>query len=219
MFLINALYFNGIWKYEFDEKQTQKQTFYKEDGTTVMADMMSQTCISGYYKDEHLELTTLNYGEDIFSMIFVLPNPNATFDAVLNQLAKPDYFENSIREALQPYFEVDLFIPKFKIEYEKTLNGILKELNMNLAFSDFADFSNISDIGVHISTVFQKAYIDVNEKGTEAAAVTSVVFETTSEAPSIPKVIFRADRPFLFAIRENSTGTILFMGKVGNPVN
>ncbi|MDR2651975.1 MAG: serpin family protein [Prevotellaceae bacterium] len=218
MYLMNALYFNGIWSSKFDASQTQKQPFYKEDGTTVTADMMFQNQMLGYYEDEHLALAALNYGNGAFSMIFALPNQDVTFDAMLNQLTQPDYFANSVQTALQPSYDVDLFIPKFKIEFKQDLNTTLMYMGMILPFGN-ADFSGISDIALAISRIFQKAYIDVNEKGTEAAAVTVVSMEVTSALPEPQKVTFRADRPFMFAIRENSTGAILFMGKVGNPVN
>ncbi|MDR1552781.1 MAG: serpin family protein [Prevotellaceae bacterium] len=219
MYLLNALYFKGIWSNKFDANQTQKQSFYKEDGTTVMADMMFQNHTLGYYGDEHLSLTALDYGNGAFSMVFALPYQDVSFDEMLNQLTQPDYFENCIQTGFNNICDVDLFIPKFKIEYKETLNDVLKLMGMELAFSDYADFSGISDISLKISKVLQKAYIDVNEKGTEAAAVTAVGGMATSVPPQPQKVTFRADRPFLFTIRENSTGTILFMGKVGNPVN
>jgi len=107
--------------------------------------------------------------------------------------------------------EVDLFVPKFKIEYETTLNEPLKQMGMEIAFSDSSDFSGISDAPLAISEVKQKTVIEVNEEGTEAAAVTSV-----NVATSLPPT-FRADRPFLFLIQESSSGVILFMGKIGKP--
>jgi len=109
-----------------------------------------------------------------------------------------------------------LSIPVFKIDYDIKLNETLQQLGMGLAFSDFADFSGISDIPLCISFVKQKATVSIDEKGGEAAAVTVVGMKLMSAGPP-PKVTFRADRPFLFAIRENSTGVVLFMGKVGNP--
>ncbi|MDR2293235.1 MAG: serpin family protein [Prevotellaceae bacterium] len=219
MYLLNALYFNGIWSNKFDANKTQKQAFYKEDGTSAMVDMMFQNHTLGYYADEYLSLATLDYGNGAFSMIFILPNQDASFDAMVNQLTYSGYFENSIQTALQCRFDVDLFVPKFKIEYKETFNDILQLMGMELAFSNSADFSGISDISLKISNVLQKAYIDVNEKGTEAATVTVVSIGVTAPEPQPQKITFRADRPFMFAIREHSTGAILFMGKVGNPAN
>jgi serpin B len=216
MFLINAVYFNGTWSNKFDAKQTSKQPFTKEDGTTVTVDMMFQRHTVGYHADEHLALTSLSYGNGAFSMLFALPNPSVTFDAMLAQLAQPDYFEQSVRAALEPHAEVKLFIPKFKVEHAATLNETLQSMGMLRAFGSGADFSGISEVSLMISKVLQKAYIDVNEKGTEAAAVTVISIDATSAGPT-ETLTFRADRPFLFAIRENSTGAILFIGKIGNP--
>jgi len=116
---------------------------------------------------------------------------------------------------------VELYIPKFKVEYkpESGLNKILTKLGMGKAFTGSADFSGISDVGLFISQVNQKTYIEVDEKGTEAAAVTIIDVATSSidDPPRPPKPVFYANRPFLFAIQENTTGTTLFMGKIGNP--
>jgi serpin B len=218
MYLLNALYFKGIWSSKFDASETQKQPFYRENGTSISIDMMHQNNKLGYYSDEHLSLTSLYYGNGAFSMTFVLPNQNVSFEAMLNQLKQPEYFKNCLYAGIYNYAIVDLFIPKFKLEYKKELNKILKLLGMGIAFSGAADFSGISDTSLEISKVIQKVYIDVNEEGTEAAVVTAIGMETTSPNPEQPQqVTFRADRPFLFLIRENSTGTVLFMGKVENP--
>jgi serpin B len=216
MYLLNALYFKGIWSSRFDANDTKKLPFYKEDGTSVSVDMMHQNTNLNYYADENLTLTSLGYGNGAFSMVFVLPQQNVTFDNMLVLLQQPDYFNNCLQNSFTA--DVDLYIPKFKIEYEEMLNKTLESLGMGIAFNrSLANFSGISDIPLFISMVKQKAYIDVNEKGTEAAAVTAVGMEVTSAIEEPQKVTFRADHPFLFAIRENSTGTILFMGKVGNP--
>jgi serpin B len=218
MHLLNALYFNGIWRDKFNVNETKKQPFYKEDGTMVAVDMMFQSNNLGYYEDKHLELVTLDYGNRAFSMIFILPNQNVSFNKMVNQLSHSGYFEKCVKTALQSDFDVDLFVPKFKIESENILNNILQLMGIKLAFSDFADFAGISDTPLQISNVLQKAYIDVNEKGTEAAAVTYMsMMSCIIKEPKRKKVTFRADIPFMFAIRERSTGAVLFMGKVGDP--
>jgi serpin B len=216
MYLMNALYFKGIWSNKFDASNTQKKPFYKEDGTSISAYLMFQNTEMKYFEDDNLSLASLDYGNRAFSMLFVLPNQNVSFDAMLNLLQQPDYFTNCIHSTRT--CEVDLYIPKFKIEaeYEQTLKNTLAQLGMEIAFTESADFSGISNIAIYISKIKQKAYIEVNEKGTEAAAVTSIEMIYTS-VQSPKKSTFRADHPFLFAIRENSTGAILFMGKVGNP--
>jgi serpin B len=135
---------------------------------------------------------------------------------MLNQLKHQDYFTKCLQSGSKK--TVDLFIPKYKTEYEISLNETLQQLGMGIAFTDFADFSGISSIPLQISNVRQKTFVSIDEKGGEAAAVTSVeIIATSAGLPNPPKVVFRADRPFLFAIRENSTGVVLFMGKIGRP--
>jgi serpin B len=219
MYLINALYFKGVWSDEhgFAASSTKNEPFYKENGQQTTIKMMKQTNQSGYYADEYLAATSLPYGNGAFSMVFILPNQGISFDKVSEQLKQPNYWTRCLNPS--GTYEVNLFVPKFKIEYEKKLNETLVQLGMGIAFSDWADFSGISDGSLVISEVRQKACIEVNEEGSEAAAVTAVAVGITSigPAPTPQKVTFRADRPFLFAIKENSTGTVLFMGKIGEP--
>jgi len=215
MYLINALYFKGLWADScgFDPEHTRQVYFNKEKGGNVLVDMMTQKRKDiDYYNDDHLEMVTLPYGNGAYSMIFALPKGN--FGEMLLQLKQSGYWQNCLSN-LKPQ-EVELFIPKFKVEYEPkpNLNNILTKLGMGIAFTDAADFLSISDVSLAISEVRQKTYIEVDEKGTEAAAVTLVGMFVTS-VPSHP--VFYANRPFLFVIQENTTGTALFMGKIGSP--
>ena len=217
MYLINALYFKGEWsdKFGFDTSATRNATFTKEDGNKIQVKMMSQNNKLPYYSDEYLSTTSLPFGNNAYSMVFMLPGENISFSEMLSQLKQPGYFARCLQSGSSA--EVDLYVPKFKTEYEIILNETLEQLGMGIAFTDFADFSGISDISVLISKVIQKTSVSIDEKGGEAAAVT-VVEMFTSAGPTNPqKVTFRADRPFLFAIKENSTGTVLFMGKIGKP--
>jgi serpin B len=220
MYLLNALYFKGSWANEhgFNKAATADKQFTKEDGSKITVKMMQQNNTLGYYRDEHLALTLLPYGNNAFSMVFVLPNSGGSFDDLAVQLKQDGYWEQCL--ASKEIYDVDLYIPRFKTEYEIQLNDALKQSGMEVAFGLDADFSGISDVPLFISEVKQKTYIEVNEEGTEAAAVTSIGMEFTSAGPSPDpqKAVFCADRPFLFAIQENSTGTILFMGKIGNPL-
>jgi serpin B len=218
MYLINALYFKGIWSKEhgFKTAATTAESFYTNAGKQVKVKMMQQNNQLGYYSDEYLTSTALPYGNGSFSMVFILPNQNVSSAQAIEHLKQPDSWYRCMNPGGN--YDVNLFIPKFKIEYENSLNEALSQLGMGIAFSGSADFSGISDVALQISTVKQKACIEVNEEGSEAAAVTAISIELTSVAPSEPqKVTFRADRPFLFAIKENSTGTVLFMGKIENP--
>jgi len=215
MYLINALYFKGLWADScgFEPKHTYPAYFSKENGGNVLVDMMYQQRKDiDYYCDDHLEMVALPYGNGAYSMVFALPKGN--FGEMLLQLKQSNYWQNCLSNLKSQ--EVALSIPKFKVEYEPkpNLNNILIKLGMGKAFTNSADFSGISDIRLFISRVMQKTYIEVDEKGTEAAAVTVVEMQKTS-MPSYP--VFCANRPFLFIIQENMTGTALFMGKIGNP--
>jgi serpin B len=215
MYLINALYFKGLWadNCAFNPELTHQAYFNKEGGEKILVDMMMQKCEGlDYYSDDRLEMVALPYGNGAYSMIFALPKGN--FSEMLSQLKQSGYWQSCL-SSFKPE-KLDLYIPKFKVEYEPKpdLNKILTEFGMEKAFSFDADFSGISDRKLFISSVKQKTYIEVDEKGTEAAAVTVVEIGTTAVIPE-PK--FRADRPFLFVIQENKTGTALFIGKIGNP--
>jgi len=214
MYLINALYFKGEWADKFDASATRETAFKKENGSSVQVKMMNQEITLPYYHDDTLSSVSMPFGNKAFSMVFILPNDNISFAAMVEQLKKPGYFAGCT--AGYGSADVTLSIPVFKIDYDIKLNETLKQLGMNIAFTDTADFSGISDIPLCISFVKQKATVSIDEKGGEAAAVTVVGMKLMSAGPP-PKVTFRADRPFLFAIRENSTGVVMFMGKVGNP--
>ena len=215
MYLINALYFKGLWTDScgFDSEYTHPTYFYKENGEKILIDMMSQSRKDiEYYSDNRLEMVSLPYGNGAYSMIFALPKGN--FGDMPVQLKENGYWQKCLSN-LKPQIAF-LSIPKFKVEYEPEpdLNKILIKLGMEKAFTAFADFSGISDAGLFISQVRQKTYIEVDEKGTEAAAITMIGMPN-GEGPTYPS--FYANRPFLFVIQENTTGTALFMGKIGSP--
>jgi serpin B len=216
MYLMNALYFKGEWSegFGFPKKDTKDADFQTGNGQTVKVKMMSQKSNQPYYADEYLALTSLPYGNGAFRMVFILPHHNVSFDDMIEQLQTPGYAAGCLR--IGTTREVNLFVPRFKIEYEVNLNEPLKDLGMGIAFGGFADFSGISDNSLSISNVKQKTYINVDEEGTEAAAVTSVEMLESSVGPPQP-VTLRLDRPFLFLIREQSSGAVLFMGKIGKP--
>ncbi|MDR2086217.1 MAG: serpin family protein, partial [Dysgonamonadaceae bacterium] len=174
MYLLNALYFKGNWadKCGFNSSATADAPFTKEDGSKTTVKMMQQNNTLRYYQDEYLALTALPYGNGAFSMLFVLPQPGVSFEAMTIQLKQNGYWEQCLRSV--EAYDVDLYIPRFKTEYEITLNDVLKQAGMGIAFTKSADFSEISDASLCISQVKQKSYIEVNEEGTEAAAVTSI---------------------------------------------
>jgi serpin B len=212
MYLINAVYFKGIWKMEFKESDTQREDFRLADGSARQVDMMRQTATFDYFADENAAYLELPYGNRAFSMVVILPHEGRTTDDVTAQLDSEHW--NAVMQA-KSNREVTLRLPRFKTECEYQLqNGILPGMGMVIPFTGSADFSGICGLSLCISRVIHKTYVEVNEKGTEAAAVTAVEM-LTSVGPSTP-MNFTVDRPFLFVIRERSTGIILFMGRMEN---
>ncbi len=216
MFLINAIYFKGNWKYEFKKERTAEDTFTKIDGSTVAVQMMKQDGEFDYFENEEFQAINLPYSDGDFSMTLILPMQEINLDDVLNQINESNWqgWQNSF---IPENGTIEL--PKFSLELKFSLNEILKTMGMDIAFDPLnADFSKInSDKDLFISDVLHKTFVEVNEEGTEAAAATSVTIGVTSIG--IGDFMMRIDRPFLFFIHENRSQTILFMGKVLNPVS
>ena len=213
MYLLNALYFKGIWTSEFDAKSTSIMKFITERGKSKNVDMMHQNAHFNYASDETMQMVELPYGNEAFSMMVLLPQQGRIIADISRTLQNKEYW-NNMKSRLRDK-DVDLFLPKFKTEYSKQLNSVLKDMGMDIAFSpENADFSRMSDTRSFISFVQQFTYIATDEVGTEAAAVTVVGMETTSFPSTPEKVTFKADRPFIYVIQEKSTGSILFMGAV-----
>lgn len=205
--LVNALYFNGTWATQFSDSFNGR--FKTLSGSSVPSAMMRSTRSIPYAGDGTWEMVQLPYGNGGFVMDLLLPVDEASFEMAVRSLDAGRW--NALTASLRTR-EVYLEMPKFKMEYEIVLNEVLSALGMTDAFGGSADFSKMSDSGMCIDFVKQKTYVDVNEKGTEAAAVTAVGMKVTSVGPS-GTVYFIADRPFVFAIREVSTGAILFIGQ------
>ena len=217
MYLINAVYFKGDWVYEFDPQKTSERDFYKEDGEVKKVDMMTQKLTTNYYRDEHIKMINLPYGKGFFSMSLIRPaNDSISIDSFIKDeltLESLAGWEDSLYEGV-----VDVYLPKLELEYEKKLNENLKNMGMPKAFTDQADFTNINrDSRLSITEVKHKTFLKLDEKGTEAAAVTSVGIGTTSTGPNNP--VFNFNRSYLMILKEQKSGTILFIGKVGNPEN
>jgi len=214
MYLINAIYFNAPWKYEFKKEDTYSGDFSLTDGTKHTVDYMS---IRGSYRftsHEDFKAVELPYGDSAFSMVVILPHQDKKVTDLLAGL-NTDKWESWFVNSRYYYDRVDL--PKFKYEFKETLNDPLKNLGLGAAFSDTADFSRIvSAGGIKISKVIHQTFIDVQEEGTEAAAVTIVTADGSSGGEYVQSY-FKAERPFLYVIKENSTGALVFIGKVGKP--
>jgi serine protease inhibitor len=214
MFLINAVYFKGNWTYQFDKDKTHDADFRLPDGRTVPVKMMTQNGNFRYFQSRDFEILDMPYGDKIFGMTIVLPPADRSIHEFTNSMTGETWSDWLARLPKQET-EIDVYIPRFKLEYDQSLNDVLKALGMNLAFLEsIADFTGLYDTtkeprNAYIEDVMHKTFVDVNEEGTEAAAVTSVVIGVDSAPPA-----FRVDRPFIFAIRERTSDTILFIGKV-----
>ncbi len=212
MYLINAIYFKGNWTYEFDEDVTRENDFYLLDGSIKKVPMMSQKQDFMYFEGNNFSSIRLPYGQEKIAMYIVLPDEGINLDSVVESLDVERW--NQIVKSLCKR-EVSIVMPKFKMEYGiKLLNDTLINLGMGIAFSGSADFSGISP-DIFISRVLHKAVIEVNEKGSEAAAVT--VVEMAMSAMPMDNIEFTVNRPFIFIIADDRTDSILFMGKVVNP--
>ena len=214
--LMNAIYFKGDWKYEFDKQQTEKQIFHLEDGMTKEVSLMTLREKLAYLKNEDFQAVSLPYGDGEMSMKIFLPKENTSLTAFENMLTNENWqtWNSGFHEV-----EGTVMLPKFQLEYEVTLNETLKKLGMTSAFARGANFTKMiqEDDPLWISKVKQKTFIDVNEEGTEAAAATSVEMVTESATLDQP-FHMEVNRPFFIAITDDATGTILFMGSISNPM-
>lgn len=210
MYLINAVYFKGAWVMPFDPKKTMPSSFTKQKGGTSQVNMMYMLDTLCLGETENAQYLDLAYGNGAYSMTLVLPKTGYSTSNVLSALT-PESLNQTISTLNKQ--KVELYLPRFKVECDFDLIPTLQSLGMKLAFTPLADFSGISDASIMISDVKHKTFVEVTEKGTTAAAVTSIGFEYTS-IPYYPQFI--VNKPFLFFIRENGSKVILFAGKIAN---
>lgn len=215
--LTNAIYFKANWQDVFEERATRPEPFHLADGSTAEVPMMHQSETFAYAETTNWQALEMAYERNALSMTVVLPaDRDGAMSEVEQQLASGELFESL--ESRQRT-KVNVWFPKFRITQDLDLGDTLQAMGMSRAFSQQADFSGMtSEAELMISKALHKAFVEVDEKGTEAAAATAIVMSLTSmpAEPEKPKV-FRADRPFIFLIRHNASGAILFAGRVMDP--
>lgn len=215
LFLINAVYFKGRWQERFDPKNTREDKFYLEDEPPVPVPMMMRSGKFRYLETAQFQAVELPYGDGKMSMLIFLPAVGVKLDSLITRLSSATWQEwwNRFRSR-----QGAVHLPRFKITYETSLQEVLVKLGMGLAFDlNRADFSLMGKNrpGFAIGDVKHKSFVEVNEEGTEAAAVTSV--EMVMAAVPAERFEMIVNRPFLFAIQDNETGVIVFLGAVKSP--
>lgn len=214
MFLLNAIYFRGIWEKEFNPENTKPHPFTTATGNIINAEMMQRLDTLDYSTTDLFSAIRLPYGKGNFNLYVFLPEPGRSLGDIEMRLDGENW--KSWMKGFQKTNSVDIKLPKFKFGYEIKLNKILSDMGMEIAFTGAADFTGMNKAGgLRIDYVKHKTFVEVNEEGTEAAAVTIVAIVKTMAGPA--KIPFYADKPFLFAITEKDTGAILFIGKVTDP--
>ncbi|MGB9682760.1 MAG: serpin family protein [bacterium] len=211
--LTNAIYFKGKWELQFDPKNTKDMPFYISEKVKVDIPMMYQKSKFNYAEDEDVQVLEMPYTGKDLSMVIILPKPDVPLSKVERSLTtkKLKNWLSTLSER-----EIEVYIPRFKIEKRFVLNDPLQKMGMVDAFDMMkADFSGMTPKpDLHISSVIHQAFVEVNEEGTEAAAATAVIMGTKAV---IMPTIFRADRPFIFFIRDLRSGSILFIGRLVEP--
>lgn len=216
--LANAIYFKGTWEQKFSPSETKDGQFHLLDGKTVTVPMMtsSEQHYVRHFPDDSYKALKLPYarGSDMraFSMYILLPD-ELTGLADLEKKVTPSLIQRDLH-SLRKVPVSDFQLPRFKISSEFDVPRVLQKLGLVLPFSGKADFSNLTDVPVCLSNVFHKAFVEVNEEGTEAAAATAATISV--RGISFPQS-FVADHPFLFLIKEDQTDVVLFVGRVVRP--
>ena len=217
LILTNAIYFKGIWKTQFDPVNTTNRTFETTAETSVEAPTMNlidSEDVFYYTETDDLQILELPYTGDDISMIILLPKNNDLSPAI--DTIDIEMFSEWTGSMVET--KVDIYLPKFKVETSYSLGDYLIDLGMNIPFTSDADFSGITGgRDLFISKVLHKAFIDVNEEGTEAAAATAVIMELTVNGGS-PRIVFDCNHPFMYLIQHKQTETILFMGSISDPL-
>ena len=213
MVLVNALYFNAPWDNEFDPALTSSQTFHGLSGDSKVKLMTGK----GYYmyaENKGFQIIQLPYEGLKYAMYVILPPEGSDMNKLISKMDASAWYAALDMLSQQ---EVRLYLPRFKVETSMLLNKPLQNMGIKTAFSSSADFSGIAEMGpLVLDLVKQKCYVDVTEKGTEAAAVTSAQIRLTSARPPVKLPVMRVDRPFAFVIADADSRNVLFAGKIVN---
>jgi serpin B len=215
LYLMNAIYFKGRWARAFDPDKTKEEVFTLLDGRSKKHPFMRESGRFRYYQDRRFQAVSLPYGNGRITMYIFLPEKNSSLQEFYRALSAEDWQEWMVRFT---EMEGEVILPRYKLEYETELDHALTSLNMGVVFDrKRADFGAMCMIPprVFINQVKHKTFVEVNEEGTEAAAVTSVEIRVTAVPTTFT---MRVDRPFFCAIADNETGAILFMGSIVDPV-
>jgi serpin B len=215
--LTNAIYFKGDWESQFDKAQTKNDDFHLSPAQTATTPLMHREGRFSYFDGGTFQILEIPYKSKELSMIVFLPKDAGGLSALEPSLTGPNLKQWLGKLASVP--KVIVTIPKFKMTQQFELGSTLSAMGMPQAFSGSADFSGMTGHrDFSISEVIHKAYVDVNEEGTEAAAATAVTMRALAmRAPEGPPPVFQADHPFVFMIRDNRSASILFMGRVADP--
>jgi serine protease inhibitor len=217
MVLINAIYFKAAWSQRFDPKLTRDRPFHLTNGTVKRQPTMAQSGRYRYYETSEFQAVSLPYGQgQRMSLYLFLPQQTSSLSRLHSSLTEQNWEQWMTQFRPRPG---TIELPRFKLEYQVNLNQTLMALGMKSAFSGRANFADLSSEPTQIGKVEHKTFVEVNEAGTEAAAATAIVMARGTSASNQPTSPFKlvVDRPFFCAIRDNQTGTILFMGSIVDP--
>lgn len=217
--LANAVYFKGLWATPFEKAGTSQQVFHVTGTHQVGAPLMHHFARVGYFEDQQMQAIEMPYKEDELSMVVLLPR-EIEGGASLETRLSPGLLSSCLKGMRKQ--NVEIFLPRFKLESTFGLAGALAKMGMRDAFGQNADFSGMDGTrNLCISAIYHKAWGEVNEEGTEAAAATGVLVAISAAVtkPPPPPPVFRADHPFLFLIRHTRSGSVLFLGRLANPAD